>query len=314
MGDAMFKSLSLVDASGYFIIATIVVLLLLGIVCTLLLRRRYRRMEQELHTHPGLEVSFDSPVLNHIVRAAMEAQARTAGEINTQAIIDQHFQSELRRLLLGERFVKSVTGLLIILGLVGTFYGLTLSIGQLVTLLAGDAVANTDLAESLSQGLTQALSGMSVAFSTSLFGIAAAIVMTLIGVFFNVGDHRTAVMIQIENYIDNVLLAGAALAQQGVAGSRFAGARAGAVPDERFERAINGFGQSVSRLEGVVGEFHQALQSFSTSTREFGELNLHLKDNIQRMSLSFADLSDTLRKEVGSLKDRERGSVRIHEE
>lgn len=305
MRDALFKSLSLVDASGYLIIAAIATLLIGGIVCTLLLRARYERMARELTQPPELGAPFASPVLNHVVRSALEAQRRHTGEVNTQAIIDQHFQTELPRLLLGERFVKSVTGLLIILGLVGTFYGLTLSIGQLVALLSGDAVVSADLADSLTKGLTQALSGMSVAFSTSLCGISAAIVMTLLGVFFNVGDRRIALMVQIESYLDNVLLPAGGDAREGavVAGRPGHGA---VMTDERLERVVNGFGQSVARLDGVVASFHQALESFSSGTRDFGELNLHLKDNIQRMSLSFADLSNTLKDQVGAIKSRDR--------
>jgi hypothetical protein len=54
----------------------------------------------------------------------------------------------------------------------------------------------------------------------------------------------------------------------------------------------------------VVGKFEAALTRFSGSTRDFQEFNLHLKDNIQRMSLSFGDLSDALRRE--STRQRER--------
>ena len=52
------------------------------------------------------------------------------------------FQAELRPLLLAERFVRAATGLVIILGLLGTFYGLTLSIGKLVHLVAVTAAAH----------------------------------------------------------------------------------------------------------------------------------------------------------------------------
>ena len=41
--------------------------------------------------------------------------------------------------------------------------------------------------------------------------------------------------------------------------------------------------------------FESALETFATTTRDFHEFNLHLKDNVQRMSLSFADLSEVLK-------------------
>ena len=62
------------------------------------------------------------------------------------------------------------------------------------------------------------------------------------------------------------------------------------------------FGESVQRLEGAVARFEAALLTFAASTREFREFNLHLKDNVQRLSLSFGDFSETLRSEIGALK------------
>jgi hypothetical protein len=142
---------------------------------------------------------------------------------------------------------------------------------------------------------------MSVAFSTSLFGIVSAIVMTLLGVFLNVADRRMAVITQIEAYLDNVLLGTLRAQAAGAAGVGQAGA---ALSDARLEQMVVNFGQTVGRLEGVVQTFEGALSKFATSTRDFQEFNLHLKDNIQRMSLSFGDLSDALKREA--LRSRER--------
>jgi hypothetical protein len=186
-------------------------------------------------------------------------------------------------------------GLLIILGLVGTFYGLTLSIGRLVGLVSGEGIAGTaDVAQGLTQGLTQALSGMSVAFTCSLFGIVSAILMTLITVFFNVTDARVALMVEIEGYLDNRLLRALAMNEGG--GSPL-GAAGG----------MGGIALSVGQLQAAVGQFEAALQNFSATTRDFREFNLHLKDNVQRLSLSFGDLSETLKAHVNALQQRERG-------
>jgi hypothetical protein len=297
MTENLFKSLSLVDVSGSIIIAAIVALLVAAVALTFFLRGRYARIESDLEQHAG-SGGFEELVLERIVRAAGEAQARSS-EVNTQAIIDQHFQTELRGLLIGERFVKAATGLMIILGLVGTFYGLTLSIGKLVGLVSGDLTSAAEITQSLTRGLTDALAGMSVAFSTSLFGIVAAIIQTLVSVFFSVPDRRGAAMVRIETYLDNVLLRAAAPAQSSVQQG------GGAAPDARLAEMTREFGLSVARLDGVVAKFESALVSFSSSTRDFQEFNHHLKDNIQRMSLSFGDLSDTLKQQAGAMR-RER--------
>jgi hypothetical protein len=298
MTEAFQKNLALLDPSAYGVIATIVILLVLGVAITLFARVRYDNLAKELRrAHDG---DYRSPVLVGIIRDTLEALERGATEVNTQAIIEHNFQQRLGVLMIGERFVKATTGLLIILGLVGTFYGLTLSIGKLVSLVSADAGGGADIAAGLTQGLTQALSGMSVAFTCSLFGIMAAILMTLLGVFMNVADMRVALMVEIETFLDTqmarVQSSQAAAAGQGAALPRGAANTANALL--QMERGLSA---SVSQLHAAVGQFEAALSAFSTTTRDFREFNMHLKDNVQRLSLSFADLSNTLSAHVNEL-------------
>jgi methyl-accepting chemotaxis protein len=285
----IFDGLSLVDTIGHVILGAIVATLVLAIAVSLLLRERYSRMEEDVRRSPRLRRAFSSPVLARIVRDATEARAHSR-ELNAQALVEDAVQSELGPLLLAERFVRAATGLVVILGLLGTFYGLTLSIGKVVHLVAADADATSDVAKTLTGGLTQALSGMAVAFSNSLLGVTSAVVLTVFGVFSNVTDRRVAFMIQVEAYLER------ALAEEGPPASSV-DARA-----EGLERVVTGFGHSVERLEGAVARFESALQAFSGSTREFNEFNSHLKDNVQRMSLSFGDFSDRMKTEIDSLK------------
>jgi hypothetical protein len=141
-----------------------------------------------------------------------------------------------------------------------------------------------DVTQTVGTGLTQALSGMAVAFSNSLFGVGSAVVLTVVGVVSNITDRRVALMVQLETYVDRVLSAGA-------------GPRRASSP---------GLGESVARLEGAVAQFESALQAFAGSTREFREFNAHLKDNIQRMSLSFGDFSEALKNQIVALRSADR--------
>jgi methyl-accepting chemotaxis protein len=300
MGNSLVSSLSLIDTSGVVIITIIVGMLCAGLGLTLYIRARYANIAAELARNDGGPGNFDSRFLARVVREALTAQ-RNAGSVNTQALVEQLVQSELRGLLIGERFVRASTGLVIILGLVGTFYGLSSSIGRLTSLLAGKTPVGADVTASLTEGLTQTLSGMSVAFSASLFGIVSAILMTLLGVFLNIGDRRAEVMVMVENYLDNVvfvLVRGNAeqAGPQSARGSSVQGGGQGVSP--QLTALLAGFGESVSRLEGAVVHFESALGQFASSSRDFREFNHHLKDNIQRMSLSFGDLSDSLRQQA----------------
>jgi hypothetical protein len=278
MINTMLGALSLIDSTGLAILATTVTTLVLAIVANLWLRARYASLEKDLRRAGDPEATFSHPVLSHIVSDAGEAAQRPR-ELNTQALIEERFQSDLRPMLFAERFVRAATGLVIILGLLGTFYGLTLSIGRIVNLVSAETGVGTDAALGVSQGLTRALSGMAVAFSNSLVGILSAVILTVLGVLSNVSDRRTAVMIQIETYLDRVLSSAASGAPK---------------------PALAGFGDSVVRLDGAVARFESALQAFATTTRDFHEFNVHLKDNVQRLSLTFADLSDSLKAQFGA--------------
>jgi hypothetical protein len=286
MTNTILAGLSLIDAAGLTILGTTLATLVLGLAATLWLRGRYAALEKDLRGAYGLEPDFRLPVLRNILRDATEA-ARRPGEANVQGIIEERFQADLRPMLLAERFVRGATGLVIILGLLGTFYGLTLSIGRIVQLVAGDAAAAADITQGVSQGLSHALSGMAVAFSNSLVGVLSAVVLTVVGILSNVSDRRTAVMVQIETYLDRTLPRQAATT--------------GPAP------LLAGFGESITRLDAAVARFESALQKFASTTGDFHEFNAHLKDNVQRLSLAFGDMSATLKAQLGPLRPGPRG-------
>jgi hypothetical protein len=293
MTNNLLDGLSLVDTTGRVLLATTVGTLLLGVGANVWVRGRYAGLERDLKENPGPRPRFAHPVLGDIVRSAEEA-ARRSPDPNTQAIVEEHIQSGLGPLLLAERFVRAATGLVIILGLLGTFYGLTSSIGKLIHLVAGDPGGVADVTQGVTSGLTEALSGMAVAFSNSLVGIGSAVVLTVLGVFSNLTDRRVALMVRIETHLDRLLSE-----HGGPAVPRSARAPSNGV-------AAAGFGESVERLEAAVAHFESALQTFSTTTRDFTEFNAHLKDNVQRMSLSFGDLSDTIKGQVVALRGQPR--------
>jgi hypothetical protein len=75
---------------------------------------------------------------------------------------------------------RYMTGLLIFLGLLGTFWGLLLTVGSVSQVIAGMSVGNGDvnvLFEQLKAGLARPLHGMGTAFSSSMFGLASALVL-----------------------------------------------------------------------------------------------------------------------------------------
>lgn len=75
---------------------------------------------------------------------------------------------------------RYMTGLLIFLGLLGTFWGLLRTIGAVSDVIGSMSVGSGDLNalfEQLKSGLTKPLAGMGTAFSASMFGLSGALVL-----------------------------------------------------------------------------------------------------------------------------------------
>lgn len=75
---------------------------------------------------------------------------------------------------------RYMTGLLIFLGLLGTFWGLLKTIGAVADVIGAMTVGSGDVVamfDQLKAGLAKPLNGMGTAFSASLFGLAGALIL-----------------------------------------------------------------------------------------------------------------------------------------
>lgn len=125
---------------------------------------------------PGLALR-DSPVLLGPMASLLGNRlGRTSISTSTlRSILD----SVGNRLDEARDIGRYLTGLLVFLGLLGTFWGLLETVGSVGSVIGGLS-ANGEagvLLDDLKQGLAQPLSGMSIAFSSSLFGLAGSLVL-----------------------------------------------------------------------------------------------------------------------------------------
>tara|TARA_Y100000590_G_scaffold368471_1_gene429169 strand:+ start:214 stop:1257 length:1044 start_codon:yes stop_codon:yes gene_type:complete len=78
---------------------------------------------------------------------------------------------------------KYIVGLLVFLGLLGTFWGLLKTIGSVGNVIGGLGIDDTNVSgffNSLKDGLNAPLQGMSIAFSSSLLGLAGSLILGFI--------------------------------------------------------------------------------------------------------------------------------------
>ncbi len=138
----------------------------------------YQTQRQRLASLPSPQLL--APMANML--AAREAQSRTDQARFTLSA------SAMRSLLDGiasrldesRELSRYMTGLLIFLGLLGTFWGLLKTVGAVSDVIASMSVGSGDLNalfEQLKSGLAKPLAGMGTAFSASMFGLAGALVL-----------------------------------------------------------------------------------------------------------------------------------------
>ena len=275
-------------------------------------RGKYKGLQNELSSAAERkDARFRSHVLSDIVEDYKIISLASKGEINTQAIVEKNLSIKLRGLGLGERFVKNSVSLMVVLGLLGTFYGLTMSVGRLVELLGTSG--NSDILVSMDSvvtGLISSVRGMAVAFSTSLAGVGGSIVITVLGIVINIEESRQSLMVQLEDYLDNTVEQELLPKKESelsriskVIESSFDGFSSrvedilrSTVLDfsDKLAAASSNIENSARCLDETIIKFEKALSVFSSNTRDFSEFNHNLRGNIERMDVAFINLRESI--------------------
>ncbi len=71
---------------------------------------------------------------------------------------------------------------------------------------------------------------------------------------------------------------------------------------EQLDVSTEGLLQTVETFKGSINSFDSSLNKFSENIRDFSEFNYHLKTNIQRMNVSFDDLTSGIKENNDELR------------
>jgi hypothetical protein len=161
----------------------ILAVLLVGIVY--MFRRAYglkpeiRWIEAFRTSQPGFSLQAAPRLLAPVASALGEQERR--GRVMLPPVSVRHLLDSIATRLDESRDISRYqVGLLIFLGLLGTFWGLLQTIGSVSTVINDLSVAEGDLAtvfDELKAGLAAPMDGMGTAFSSSLFGLAGSLVL-----------------------------------------------------------------------------------------------------------------------------------------
>lgn len=168
---------------------------------------------------------------------------------------------------------RYLIGLLVFLGLLGTFWGLLQTIGSI-----GDTIQSldpnsgnaNDVLDALKSGLKAPLDGMGTAFSSSLFGLAGSLVLGFLDL--QAGRAQTRFYTELENWLSSVTDLGSEMAL-----SKGAGSEDMKVHIEQLTQRLQGQGQS--------GRSSEALSSLVESIQQMVK-HMRTEQDITRRQLT----------------------------
>ncbi|MEO1239317.1 MAG: biopolymer transporter ExbB [Pseudomonadota bacterium] len=207
-----------------------------------------------------------APRLLASLAALLRSRGKTMqiGAASTRSILD----SVATRIDEARDITRYIVNLLIFLGLLGTFYGLATTVPAVVetirSLAPTDGETGMAVFNRLMTGLESQLSGMGVAFSSSLLGLAGSLVVGLLELFASHGQNRF--YRELEEWLSSITRLGFSAEGEGEGSSSEMGALA-QVAEAMSERmdALQDFLVEM-RGEDRIGSLAAAVQDLADKT------------------------------------------------
>lgn len=95
--------------------------------------------------------------------------------------------------------VRYIVNMLIFLGLLGTFWGLVLTVGGFAELIGGLNFSDEMVLNAMQTGLAKPLAGMATAFTSSLLGLGGSLTVGFLGL--QVQSAQNAIYHELEDYL-----------------------------------------------------------------------------------------------------------------
>ncbi len=280
---------------GLIVIAAILALFVLAVLVLFITYGRYSRLSSLVGN-----LNRDNRFLRYVVNDYADAYQRHGKDVNTPAIITDGISTKLPGSLLCERFLNSAVSLFVTLGLFGTFLGLSLSVSSLTELLGTNTNEWLNVLDSVGGGLMSALSGMGVAFYTSLVGVACSIILTILRAIFSVQASRETLENRLELWLDHDVAPtlpteapkdDADLVHQLVLSLD----KTTDEMEKSLQEATTELKNAISASRTPIAAMNRTVESFNSGVRDFSEFNYNLRGTVERMDVTVRDLVSGLR-------------------
>jgi hypothetical protein len=224
--------------------------------------------------------------------AGREGQMRLSA-ISMRSLLD----SISSRLDESRALSRYLIGLLIFLGLLGTFWGLLVTINSVSDVIGGLSMGTGNVNEifaSLKSGLAAPLSGMGTAFSTSLFGLAGSLVLGFLDL--QSGQAQNRFYNDLEEWLSGLTrLSGPSPVTGGE----------GTVPDY-LEALLEQTAEGLENLQRTIARGEESRMSANTAQMQLNERLATLTDQMRAEQALLARLAEgqiELKNVLGRLAD-----------
>lgn len=308
------SKLSSMPPLGLVVIAVILGLFALALLLLFITYARYSRLAALVGN-----LNRDNSFLRFVVNSYADAYKRQGKDVNTPAVVANGVSTKLGGSLLCERFLNNAVSLFVTLGLFGTFLGLSLSVTSLTEMIGYSNTSEwLSVLDSVGDGLMSALSGMGVAFYTSLVGVACSIVLTILRSIFSVQNARDKLETRLELWLDHEVAPtlpteapkdDADLVHQMVLALNKTSDEldrtlktAAAEMDKTLKGATDELKTAIAASRTPIAAMNKTVESFNTGVRDFSEFNYNLRGTVERMDVAVRDLVAGLREVSRSLE------------
>ena len=248
------------------------------------------------HRQPGERLQeADAPVMLAPMATILgEKGANRAISTSTLRVI---LDSVATRLDEGREINRYLIGLLIFLGLLGTFWGLLETVGSIGEVIKSMGAGNGEASvmfETLKSGLAAPIAGMSISFTSSLFGLAGSLVLGFLDL--QAGQAQNRFYTELEDNLSATATDGAAEASPRAAAAvpselRLTLDRLAASADVATSRASTAAMANLAEgVQGLVQHMRSEQQMIRTWVEAQAEQQTEIKKLLQRLN------SETLRR------------------
>jgi hypothetical protein len=235
----------------------------------------YRRRQDSHGRAPLMSEDSDIPIPRLLAPMAAMLGERQGPLRLTSGSMRSMLDSIASRLDESRALARYLIGLLIFLGLLGTFWGLLLTINSVSDVIGGLKVSSgselTDTFARLKDGLAAPLTGMGTAFSSSLFGLAGSLVLGFLDL--QSGHAQNRFYNDLEEWLSG-------LTRLTAPAPAFSGTGSGSVPDY-VQALLEQTAEGLDSLQRTLARGEEGSISTSAALTQLSEKLTTLSDLMQ---------------------------------